>query len=85
MLKQELPPGGPGSKRRRWQAMTAEDAADGLVRAAHAELEQLTLDPPVNPSGCSPLGQAQAKLAMLGDLTRTSVLGRRANSDPLRR
>src|SRR5262245_14793892 len=45
MLPQKLPPAGPSSKRRRWQAMTAEDTADGPVGAAIAQLEQLTYRP----------------------------------------
>jgi len=82
MLTQELPPAGPGSTRRRWQAMTAEDTADGLVRAAHAELEQLALDPPVTPARVLP-GQAQDQLSTLGDQTRASAPGAAGEQRPL--
>jgi hypothetical protein len=47
MLAEELPPSGPGSKRRRRQGMAAKDSANGLVGAAQAELEQFALDPTV--------------------------------------
>ena len=74
MLTQELPPGGPSPKRRRWQTLPAENSADGFVRAVHIQLEQLTLDPPVTPARVL-LGQAQDQLSTLGDQTRTSAPG----------
>jgi hypothetical protein len=54
MLAQELPPAGPGSKRRRWQAMAAEDTANGLVGAAHTELEKFALNATVAPARVLP-------------------------------
>ena len=55
--------------------MAAEDSANGLVGAAHAELEQFSLHPTVHPSGCSRESQAQAELAALGGETGASAPG----------
>jgi hypothetical protein len=65
VLAEELAPAGPGSEGRRRHAMAAEDSANGLVGAAHAELEQFTLDPTVTPAGVL-ASQAQDGLAALG-------------------
>ena len=44
VLPEELPPAGPGSKGRGRHAMAAEDSANGLVGAAHAEFEHFITD-----------------------------------------
>jgi hypothetical protein len=51
VLAEKLPPAGPGSKGRRRHDMAAEESSNGLVGAAHAQLEQFALNPTVAPGG----------------------------------
>jgi hypothetical protein len=74
VLAQELPPGGPGSKRRGWRAVAVEDTADGLVGGAKAELEQFALDPPITPARVL-AGEVQDERSALSDQTWTSARG----------
>jgi hypothetical protein len=69
---------------RRVKAMAAEDSANGLVGAGHADLEQFALNPTVASAGVL-ASQAQDELAALGGETGASEPGRRANRAHLRR
>ncbi len=63
--------------------MTAEDTADGLVGAGHAELDQLALDVPVAPASVL-AGQAQDEFSALGDQTGGTAPGAAGEQGPLR-
>ena len=61
--------------------MAAEDSANGLVGATHAQLEQFALNPTVAPAGVL-ASQAQDELAALGGETGASEPGAAGEQGP---